>query len=50
MRPNNKEYQRLVDEKIRAAFQILEVPESRIHRLQSVSVDERVKEVLGLFI
>ncbi|MBI2548771.1 hypothetical protein HYW21_05465 [Candidatus Woesearchaeota archaeon] len=49
MKSADKEYQTLVDEQILVAFKALKVSESRIHRLQSVSVDGRVKEVLGLF-
>jgi len=50
MRPNDKEYQKLVDEKILVAFKELGVPESKIHRLRSVKIDERVEEVLKLFV
>ena len=46
MRPADEQYQRQVDKDLRGAFLDLGVPESRIHRLQSISIDDRVEEVL----
>tara|TARA_Y100000310_G_C20522026_1_gene734150 strand:- start:32 stop:601 length:570 start_codon:yes stop_codon:yes gene_type:complete len=46
MRPQDEEYQRRHDANIKIAFQELGVPQEKIHMLEAISVEARVKEIL----
>lgn len=48
MRPDDVVFQKRVDERISQAFELLDVPPSKVYRLTATSVEDRVKEVLAL--
>lgn len=46
MRPSDEASQKQIDEQMKQILAGFETPETRIHRLKSTTVDERVKEIL----
>ena len=50
MRPDDIDYQKRINEQIQVAFNELEVPSSKIHKLESIDLDERVTEVLNIIL
>ncbi len=48
MRPDDVAFQRKVDTCLWRAFEMLEVPEKKIHRLQATDADGRIDEILRI--
>ncbi len=48
MRPDDKEYQKRLDQNFREALKELGIPESKIYALKAITVKGRVEEILAL--
>ena len=48
MRPPDAKYQLDLDKNIKKTLELFEIPKEKVHLIQSISIEDRVEEVLDI--